>query len=139
MSRNTVIKAECEVEAGIEPSDRQRAVGGGDIKAEVKQPRPMQAVGELVSPPTRGRPMSSFISMNLRNQPTVSYRTIIELISTTTTARGFTIRAEKDLYHYETGTKVSDEELASMPLMRHKLRYDWNYTIVQSESRWAPR
>jgi hypothetical protein len=38
MSRNTVIKATRELESGISPSDRQRAVGGGDIKAEVKQP-----------------------------------------------------------------------------------------------------
>ncbi len=30
MSRNTVIKAETEVAAGIVPSDRLRAVGGGD-------------------------------------------------------------------------------------------------------------
>ena len=33
MSRNTVIKAEREVLSGIEPSERQRAVGGGDILA----------------------------------------------------------------------------------------------------------
>ena len=30
MSRNTVIKAEREVQAGIEPTSRLRAVGGGD-------------------------------------------------------------------------------------------------------------
>ena len=35
MSRNTVIRAAREVEAGIVPSDRQRATGGGAIKAEV--------------------------------------------------------------------------------------------------------
>jgi len=37
MSRNTVIKAEKEVVAGIEPSIRQRPIGG-NIKAEIKQP-----------------------------------------------------------------------------------------------------
>jgi len=58
MSRNTVIKAEREVSVGIEPSDRQRAVGGGDIKSEVKQPGLMSALDELVHPETRGNPMS---------------------------------------------------------------------------------
>jgi len=58
MSRNTVIKATGEVESGIEPSDRQRAPGGGDIKAEVKQPGLLEALDELVDPATRGNPMS---------------------------------------------------------------------------------
>ena len=58
MSRNTVIKAEGEVKAGIVPSNRQRAVGGGDIKAEPKQPGLLQALDELVNPETRGNAMS---------------------------------------------------------------------------------
>ncbi len=58
MSRNTVIKAEGEVKAGIVPSNRQRAVGGGDIKAEPKQPGLLQALDELVDPETRGNAMS---------------------------------------------------------------------------------
>jgi transposase len=65
-----------------------------------------------------GHKMFSFISMNWRGRPLVSYRTIIELISATTTAKGLTIRAEEDLNYYETGTKVSDEELAAVPLLR---------------------
>src|SRR5665811_997310 len=58
MSRNTVIKAVGEVEAGIEPSDRQRAVGGGDKPAVDKQPGLLAALDELVHPDTRGNPMS---------------------------------------------------------------------------------
>src|SRR5664280_476035 len=79
--------------------------------------------------------MFSFISMNWRGRPLVSYRTIIELISATTTAKGLTIRAEEDLNYYEMGTKVSDEEVAAVPLLRHKFHGDWNYTIAQSDSR----
>src|SRR5664280_879758 len=30
-----------------------------------------------------------------------------------------------------------DTKFASVPLMRHKFHGDWNYTIAQSESRWA--
>ncbi len=79
--------------------------------------------------------MWSFISMNWRGRPLTSYRTIIELISATTTATGLTIRAEADTNHYETGTKVTDKELAAIPLERHDFHGDWNYTIAQSNSR----
>jgi hypothetical protein len=58
MSRNTVIKAEAEVTAGIEPSDRLRAVGGGDKPLIDKQPGLLAALDELVHPETRGNPMS---------------------------------------------------------------------------------
>jgi hypothetical protein len=42
----------------------------------------------------------SFISMNWRGRPHVSYRTIIELISTTTTKTCLTIRAAADTNVY---------------------------------------
>jgi len=79
--------------------------------------------------------MFSFISMNWRGRPLVSDRTIIELISATTTSKGLTIRAEENFNYYATGTQVSDTELAAVPPMRHKFHGDWNYTIAQSESR----
>jgi hypothetical protein len=58
MSRNTVVKAVAEVQAGIEPSDRIRAVGAGDKPAIDKQPGLLVALDELVHPETRGTPMS---------------------------------------------------------------------------------
>jgi transposase len=79
--------------------------------------------------------MFSFISMNWRGRPLVSYRTIVELISNTTTSKGLKIRAEEDLNYYETGTKVSAAELAAVPLTPHKFHGDWNYTIAQSVNR----
>lgn len=79
--------------------------------------------------------MWSFVSMNWRGRPLVSYRTIIELISATTTESGLTIRAEEDLNYYETGTKVTKAELAAVPLIRHDFHGDWNYTIAHSNVR----
>jgi transposase len=79
--------------------------------------------------------MFSFISMNWRGRPLVSYRTIIELISATTTTSGLTIRAEADLNTYLTGTVVTDRELAAVPLTPHDFHGDWNYTIAQTTSR----
>ena len=58
MSRNTVIKAEAEVVAGVKPSERLRAPGGGDKPLIEKQPGLLAALDELVHPDTRGNPMS---------------------------------------------------------------------------------
>jgi len=74
--------------------------------------------------------MFSFISMNWRGRPLVSYRTIIELISATTTKKGLTIKAVADTNSYQKGIKVSDKELAALPLKRHEFHGDWNYTIA---------
>lgn len=58
ISTSTMSKAALEVRAGAEPSDRQRAPGGGDRPAVVKQPGLAEALDELVHPSTRGSPMS---------------------------------------------------------------------------------
>jgi transposase len=59
LSRNTVIKAQAEVEAGLKPSERLRAPGGGDRPAVEKQPGLAETLDELVHPETRGTPMSA--------------------------------------------------------------------------------
>jgi hypothetical protein len=74
--------------------------------------------------------MFSFIPMNLRGRPLVSYRTIIELISATTTKSGLTISAERDRNCYETGVQVTKAVLAALPLARHEFHGDWNYTLT---------
>ena len=74
--------------------------------------------------------MFSFISMNWRGRPLVSYRTIIELISTTSTKSGLKIKAERDENYYETGVQVSKAELAALPLTPHEFHGDWNYTLA---------
>ena len=84
--------------------------------------------------------MFSFISMNWRGRPLTSYRTIVELITATTTTKGLRIKAQRDTEWYPTGVKVSDAELAALPLVRHDWHGDWNYTlnpnpIVQSDRR----
>jgi transposase len=72
--------------------------------------------------------MFSFITMNWRGRPLVSYRTIIELISATET-KSLKLRADLDPRSYEKGVKVSDAELATVPLEPHSWHGEWNYTI----------
>jgi hypothetical protein len=59
MTLFTIYKSVAEVRSGVEPSDRQRAVGGGDKPAIDKQSSLLEALDELVHPSTRGTPMSA--------------------------------------------------------------------------------
>jgi hypothetical protein len=74
--------------------------------------------------------MFSFITMNWRGRPLTTYRTIVELISATTTETGLTIRAEHDTGWYPTGVKITDAEMDALPLTRHDWHGDWNYTLA---------
>ena len=73
--------------------------------------------------------MFSFITMNWRGRPLTSVRTIIELISATTTDTGLTIQAAYDPTWYPKGTKITDRQLAAVPLQAHDWHGEWNYTI----------
>jgi transposase len=73
--------------------------------------------------------MFSFITANWRGRPLVSLRTIIELISATTTETGLSIQAAHDPNWYPTGVQITDAELAAVPLRPHDWHGDWNYTI----------
>jgi hypothetical protein len=69
------------------------------------------------------------ISMNWRGRPLVSHDVIMELIGATTTCTGLTVQAVRDLGTYPTKIKVSDAELAAVPVAPHTFHGEWNYTI----------
>ena len=71
----------------------------------------------------------SFITMNWRGRPLTSYRVMVELIANTTTTKGLKVNAELDEGNYPTGVKISDKELATVPLTRDEFHGDWNYTV----------
>src|SRR6266487_794281 len=71
----------------------------------------------------------SFISINWRAHPLTSLETVIELISHTSTKPGLSVTALKDSNVYPTGRKVTDEELATLNLVRASFHGEWNYTI----------
>ena len=73
--------------------------------------------------------MFSFITMNWRGRPLTSYRVIVQLIANTTTKKGLKINAELDEGYYPVGVKISNAELAAVPLTRHEFHGDWNYTV----------
>ena len=71
----------------------------------------------------------SHITMNWRGRPLTSHEVIVNTIAATTTRTGLTVRAGLDPGSYDTGIKVSDEQMAGLPLDRHDWHGDWNYTL----------
>ena len=71
----------------------------------------------------------SAITMNWRGRPLTSHEVIVNTIAATTTRTGLTVRAELDPGRYPDGVKVSDEQMACLPLDRHDWHGDWNYTL----------
>jgi Rhodopirellula transposase DDE domain len=72
--------------------------------------------------------------MNWRAKPLVSYRVIVDLISSTTTRTGLTVRCELDPALYPKGLVVPDEEMAAINIVRDEFRGEWNYTIYPSNN-----
>jgi hypothetical protein len=73
--------------------------------------------------------MFCHITNNWRGRPLISRTVIVNLIGNTKTKTGLRIKAALDTNVYETGLKVSDEQLAAIQLKRDKFHGDWNYTI----------
>jgi hypothetical protein len=71
----------------------------------------------------------SFITMNWKARPLVSYRVIVDLISATTTDTGLTVRCELDSANYPKGIAVSDREMDTLNISRDAFHGEWNYTM----------
>jgi len=78
--------------------------------------------------------MFSFISMNWRGEPLVNFETVINLISSTITKNGLGIKALLDTEEYETGKKISDDQMKKINLTFHKTNPKWNYTITPKKA-----
>ena len=71
----------------------------------------------------------SFISSNWRGEPLRDYETIVNLIASTTTAKGLTVACRLDRRRYPTGRKVSREEMKYVNLRPNTFHGEWNYII----------
>jgi hypothetical protein len=118
MSRNTVLKAQGEVEAGIVPSERLRPVGGGDKPAEDKQPGILEALDELVWPETRGSPMSP-----LRWTSKSTYKLAGELVEQGFRASAEWVRRTLRRFGYSLQAPAKENEGATHPDRDGQFRY----------------
>lgn len=73
--------------------------------------------------------MFSHITKNWRAKPLESLAIIVDLIASTTTKKGLTIKAKADETEYEKGIKVDDETLNKIKITNKEFRGDWNYQI----------
>jgi len=69
------------------------------------------------------------ITQTWRGTPLISRETVIELIASTTTKAGLTVRCELDTRDYQKGIKVSDAEMMTLNLKGDTFHPEWNYTI----------
>jgi transposase len=73
--------------------------------------------------------MFSYISANWRARPLTSRAVVVNLIANTTTDAGLEIEATLDESQYETGIKVSDEEMKALAIVPSEFHGEWNYQI----------
>ena len=72
----------------------------------------------------------SFITQNWRGRPLVSHQTVVSLIASTTTKTGLIVKAALDTGHYDTGVKVTEDQLKQLQLTPHRFHGDWNYRLT---------
>jgi Rhodopirellula transposase DDE domain len=71
----------------------------------------------------------SAITMNWRGRPLTSHEVVVNLIGATTSSKGLKVQAHRDTGTYPKGIKVTDAELAAVPVTRHEFHGNWNYTV----------
>ena len=69
------------------------------------------------------------ITQTWRGTPLISRETVVELIASTTTQAGLTVRCELDTRDYPKGIKVSDAEMMTLNIKGDIFHPEWNYTI----------
>ncbi len=71
----------------------------------------------------------SFITQNWRGRPLISHEVIVNLIASTRTEKGLTVRCELDNGSYPKGLKIKDKELREVNIAKNEFHGEWNYTI----------
>jgi len=71
----------------------------------------------------------SYISLNRKGRPLVSYETVVNLIGATRTKAGLRVKAALDAGAYELGVKIPDVEMERLNLQPHRTLPQWNYTL----------
>jgi len=73
--------------------------------------------------------MFSFIGMNWRGEPLVSFEAVLHLISATTTRAGLKIKTRLDKRYYATGIEIPKAQMEELNLRLHKENPQWNYSL----------
>lgn len=79
--------------------------------------------------------MFSFISKNWQGIPLVNTSVIVNLIGSTKTQKGLSIKCVLDEAKYEKGIVVTPEEFDLIAITEDDFHGDWNYTILYRKIR----
>ena len=74
--------------------------------------------------------MFSFISMNWKGEPLVSFETVVKMISATKTRQGLCVKAVLDKSRHATGLKISREQMEALNIQPHRQNPEWNYSLL---------
>lgn len=72
----------------------------------------------------------SFISIQWRGKPLVSFETVVSLIGSTKTRTGLNVKAVLDTGQYPIGQTITPSQMNSLRLSGHDFHPDWNYSIT---------
>ena len=70
------------------------------------------------------------ISKHWAGQPLSDYTTIVRLVAETRTRTGLQVKCALNTKYYPTKTKVSDDQMADLDLLKHPILPQWNYTLL---------
>ena len=76
----------------------------------------------------------SEISKHWAGQPLDSYQTILRLIGETQTQTGLRVDSHLVTKHFQTGKKVSAEQMSQLLVENHTVLPDWNYTLYPRQN-----
>lgn len=79
--------------------------------------------------------MFCHITENWRSRPLESLMAVVNLISNTKTAKGLTISAELDEKPYETGTRITEDQMKGIAITRCDFHGEWNYLLSPHRGR----
>ncbi len=75
------------------------------------------------------------ICLNWPGRTLTSHEVVVDLIAATTTRAGLTVHAQLDERDYPKGVKITDKQMAALPLDKHDFHGDWNYTLNPQTTR----
>jgi hypothetical protein len=76
----------------------------------------------------------SEISKHWAGHPLDSYETILRLIRETKTRTGLQVKSYLVTKYFQTGKKISAEQMNQLSLVKHRVLPEWNYTLYPREN-----
>ncbi len=77
--------------------------------------------------------MFSHSTQNWRGRPLVSREVVVNLIGAVSPRQGLSIQSELDENRYESGKKVTDQQMQQLCIERADFHGEWNYTLIPRE------